>query len=101
MAARSPPEARGTATSGAIEHPFYSGHLPEEPSVSHDRRQLGLVVLCAAMFISAVDSTIVNVALPDISRRLDAGVVELQWVIDGFLVCLAGMLLVGSGLADR
>jgi DHA2 family multidrug resistance protein-like MFS transporter len=53
------------------------------------------------MFISAVDMTIVNVALPDISEDLNAGIGELQWVIDGFLVALAGLLLVGSGLADR
>ena len=53
------------------------------------------------MFISAVDMTIVNVALPDISEDLNAGVGELQWVLDGFLVSLAGLLLVGSGLADR
>jgi len=53
------------------------------------------------MFISAVDSTIVNVALPGISRDLNARLGQLQWVIDGFLVCLGGMLLVGSGLADR
>jgi EmrB/QacA subfamily drug resistance transporter len=58
-------------------------------------------VLCGAMFISAVDMTIVNVALPDISEDLNAGVGELQWVLDGFLVALAGLLLVGSGLADR
>jgi DHA2 family multidrug resistance protein-like MFS transporter len=53
------------------------------------------------MFISAVDMTIVNVALPDISESLNAGVGELQWVLDGFLVALAGLLLVGSGMADR
>lgn len=53
------------------------------------------------MFISAVDMTVVNVALPDMSRDLGAGVGELQWVVDGFLVALAGLLLVGSGLADR
>lgn len=76
-------------------------HLAHEPAPSRDRRQLGLVVLCAAMFISAVDSTIVNVALPAIARDLDARFGALQWVIDGFLVCLAGMLLVGSGLADH
>ncbi|MBV9165422.1 MAG: MFS transporter [Solirubrobacterales bacterium] len=77
------------------------GQLADEPAPGRDRRQLGLVVLCAAMFISAVDSTIVNVALPAISRDLVASVGALQWVVDGFLVCLAGMLLVGSGLADR
>ncbi len=53
------------------------------------------------MFISAMDTTIVNVALPDISNDLDAGIGELQWVLDAFLVSLAGLLLVGSGLADR
>jgi MFS transporter, DHA2 family, multidrug resistance protein len=53
------------------------------------------------MFISAVDQTIVDVALPDISKDLHAGVSELQWVMDGFLIALAGFLLVGSGLADR
>ena len=53
------------------------------------------------MFISAVDMTIVNVALPEISQDLNAGVGELQWVLAAFLVALAGLLLVGSGLADR
>jgi EmrB/QacA subfamily drug resistance transporter len=58
-------------------------------------------VICIAMFISAMDMTIVNVALPDMADDLDAGVGELQWVLDAFLVTLAGLLLVGSGLADR
>jgi MFS transporter, DHA2 family, multidrug resistance protein len=54
-----------------------------------------------AIFISAMDMTIVNVALPDMSNDLDAGIGELQWVLDAYLVSLAGLLLVGSGLADR
>jgi EmrB/QacA subfamily drug resistance transporter len=53
------------------------------------------------MFISAMDMTIVNVALPAMSNDLDAGIDELQWVLDAFLVSLAGLLLVGNGLADR
>jgi MFS family permease len=75
--------------------------MPFEGDRPHERRQQGLLVVCAAMFISAVDMTIVNVALPDIAEELDAGVGELQWVIDAFLVALAGLLLMGSGLADR
>jgi EmrB/QacA subfamily drug resistance transporter len=66
-----------------------------------DKRWWGLGVICTAMFISAMDMTIVNVALPDMSNDLDAGIGELQWVLDAFLVSLAGLLLVGSGLADR
>jgi EmrB/QacA subfamily drug resistance transporter len=84
-----------------IEFPHFLHHLPFEGAVPHERRQQGLLVVCAAMFISAVDMTIVNVALPDIAEALNAGVGELQWVLDGFLVALAGLLLVGSGLADR
>jgi DHA2 family multidrug resistance protein-like MFS transporter len=53
------------------------------------------------MFISAMDMTIVNVALPDMSNDLDAGIGDLQWVLDAFLVSLAGLLLAGGGLADR
>ena len=34
------------------------------------------------------DTTIVDVAIPDISHDLDAGVSELQWVMDGFLIAL-------------
>jgi EmrB/QacA subfamily drug resistance transporter len=83
-----------------VEFPHFVRHLPFEPPV-HERRREGLVVVCAAMFISAVDMTIVNVALPDISENLNAGIGELQWVLAGFLVALAGLLLVGSGLADR
>jgi EmrB/QacA subfamily drug resistance transporter len=75
------------------------------PPASHeaalDKRWWGLGVICVAMFISAMDMTIVNVALPDMSSDLDAGIGELQWVLDAFLVSLAGLLLVGSGLADR
>jgi EmrB/QacA subfamily drug resistance transporter len=66
-----------------------------------DKRWLGLGVICVAMFVSAMDMTIVNVALPDMSKDLDAGIGELQWVLDAFLVSLAGLLLAGSGLADR
>jgi DHA2 family multidrug resistance protein-like MFS transporter len=84
-----------------VEFPHHLLHTPAEGDRPAARRQHGLVVVCAAMFISAVDMTIVNVALPDIAGDLDAGVGELQWVIDAFLVALAGLLLVGSGLADR
>jgi MFS transporter, DHA2 family, multidrug resistance protein len=83
-----------------IELPHFLEHLPVE-AAPHERRQQGLLVICGAIFISAVDMTIVNVALPAISEELNAGVGELQWVLDAFLVALAGLLLVGSGLADR
>ena len=87
----------------AIEVPHFI-HFAPAPAAHEtigDKRWLGLGVICCAMFISAIDMTIVNVALPEMSRELDAGIGELQWVLDAFLVSLAGLLLVGSGLADR
>jgi DHA2 family multidrug resistance protein-like MFS transporter len=71
------------------------------PAAAEDRRWWALAIICVAMFVSAMDMTIVNVALPEMSDDLNAGIGELQWVIDAFLVSLAGLLLVGSGLADR
>src|SRR4051812_41304020 len=75
--------------------------MPAASAPLDERRWYGLGVICVAMFISAMDMTIVNVALPDMSQDLNAGIGELQWVLDAFLVTLAGLLLVGSGLADH
>ncbi|GEE04171.1 MFS transporter [Gordonia spumicola] len=48
-----------------------------------------------------VDNTIVNVALPTISRELDAGISGLQWVVDAYTLVFAGLLLTGGYLGDR
>ena len=48
-----------------------------------------------------VDGTVVNTALPAISRDLGATTAELQWVADGYILILAGLLLVGGTIGDR
>ena len=48
-----------------------------------------------------LDVTIVNVALPDIERSLDASLADLQWVIDAYALTLAALLLTAGSLADR
>ena len=48
-----------------------------------------------------LDITIVNVALPDIQRDLDASLSDLQWVIDAYALTLAALLLTAGSLADR
>ncbi|MDT7617831.1 MAG: hypothetical protein QOF00_5278 [Pseudonocardiales bacterium] len=50
--------------------------------------------------IAFLDSTVVNVALPAISRDLDAGLRGLQWVVDAYLVTLSALLLLGGSLGD-
>ena len=84
-----------------VPHFIHFASAPPAREAVEDKRWWGLGVICVAMFISAMDMTIVNVALPDMSNDLDAGIGELQWVLDAFLVSLAGLVLVGTGLADR
>ncbi|HEX6311967.1 MAG TPA: DHA2 family efflux MFS transporter permease subunit [Acidimicrobiia bacterium] len=73
----------------------------DEPVVAVRHRSLALVVVCFAIFISTVDATVVNVALPDISADLGATTAELQWVMDSYTIALAGLVLLGGGLADH
>ena len=51
--------------------------------------------------MAMLDGTIVNVALPRIGRELHASVAGLQWIIDGYLLSLAGLVLVAGSLGDR
>lgn len=48
-----------------------------------------------------LDGSIVTLALPEIDRDLDAGVGGLQWVVNGYTLALAALILVGGSLGDR
>ncbi len=71
------------------------------PTFPRERRWLVLFVLCIAVFLVVVDNTIVNVALPTLSRDLHASNSSLQWIVDGYSLPFAGLLLAGGGLSDR
>ncbi len=71
------------------------------PTFSRERRWAVLFVLCIAVFLVVVDNTIVNVALPTLSRDLHASNSSLQWIVDGYSLPFAGLLLAGGGLSDR
>jgi EmrB/QacA subfamily drug resistance transporter len=66
-----------------------------------DRKWLPLVAVAAGIFMLLLDVTIVNVALPDIERALDASLSDLQWVIDAYALTLAALQLTAGSLADR
>jgi MFS family permease len=65
-----------------------------------ERKWWTLVVVCIAIFMLLLDITIVNVALPPISRSLNAGFTDLQWVIDAYALALATCVLNAGSLAD-
>jgi EmrB/QacA subfamily drug resistance transporter len=51
--------------------------------------------------VAFLDGTVVNVALPAISRDLDTGLQGQQWVLDGYLLTLGALLLIGGVAGDR
>src|SRR5262249_496849 len=65
-------------------------------------RKLGVLaaVYTAALAIN-LDTTIVNVALPDIARELDANTRDLQWGVDGYNRAFASVVLAAGSLSDR
>jgi EmrB/QacA subfamily drug resistance transporter len=79
-------------------HRHHADAAVEAPA---DRRRIALVILCFCALTTAVDMTITNVALPSIGQDLDAPTSELQWVVDAYNIVLAGLLVLGGGLADR
>jgi len=64
----------------------------------------GRAVVLAAVLgsgITTLDAFVVNVALRTIGGDLDASLVELQWVTNGYLLSLASLILIGGSLGDR
>ena len=65
------------------------------------RRWLVLAVMSLATLMIFLDNTVVNTALPSIARDLNASMSTLQWVVDGYTLILAGLLLLGGTIGDR
>ena len=60
-----------------------------------------LAVAVLGSGIAFLDGTVVNVALPEIGRDLDASTSALQWILNGYLLTLASLILLGGSLGDR
>ena len=60
-----------------------------------------LLTVCAAVLAINLDTTIVNVALPSIATELDAGTRDLQWIVDGYNLAFAALVLAAGSLSDR
>lgn len=59
-----------------------------------------LLVLCAAMFLDALDVSMVGVALPSIGADLGLSTSTLQWIVSGYILGYGGLLLLGGRTAD-
>jgi len=64
-------------------------------------RRLALVAVCAVLFLTFLDMTIVSVALASVQSTLHAGVTQLQWVVNGYALTFASLMLLAGSLSDR
>ncbi|MGC8510536.1 MAG: MFS transporter, partial [Acidimicrobiales bacterium] len=70
--------------------------VPDPP-----RRVAILAVLCLSVLIINLDGTVLNVALPRIVATLHVDAAQLQWIVDAYVVVLAGLLLIAGSLGDH
>ena len=76
------------------------------PDLVYRRRWLTLLVLCISLIVITLDNTILNVAIPTLAHPksqggLGATASQLQWVVDGYTLVFAGLLLTAGSLGDR
>src|SRR5436190_4472809 len=64
-------------------------------------KRVVLLALCLAALIINIDVTIVNVTLPSLVRELGATTTQLQWVVDGYTLVFAALILAAGSLSDR
>jgi EmrB/QacA subfamily drug resistance transporter len=64
------------------------------------QQRLVLVVSILATFVAFLDGSVVNVALPAISRELGGGLGTQQWVVDAYLITLGSLMLVAGSFSD-
>jgi EmrB/QacA subfamily drug resistance transporter len=74
--------------------------LTSSPGITSRRRWIALIVVCLAMLMNALDSSIVNVALPSIQRDLHFSQANLTWVVDAYLIAFGSFLLLAGRLGD-
>ena len=60
-----------------------------------------LLAVCAGYFMVILDVTVINVAAPVVGRELSASLTGNQWIIDGYTLVFAGLLLTAGALGDR
>lgn len=63
-------------------------------------QRLVLTVAVLASFIAFLDGTVINVALPAITRELGGGISTQQWVVDAYLITLGAIILLAGSLSD-
>ena len=67
----------------------------------YEKRWWALVFIGVSLLVISLDNTILNVAIPSISRQLGASASDLQWIIDAYILVFAALLLTMGSIGDR
>lgn len=70
-------------------------------TAGHQNRWRSLVFLCLSLLVISLDNTVVNVALPSISKQLGGSDTDLQWIVAAYILVFAALLLTMGALGDR
>ncbi len=70
-------------------------------TIFYKRRWVALVFLAFSLLVIALDNTVLNLALPSISRDLGATLNGLQWIVDAYTLVFAALLLTMGSIGDR
>lgn len=72
-----------------------------EVSKTHENRWIILGIMSLSLVIVMLNNVTLNVALPEMSKDLQANNSDLQWIVDSYALIFGGMLLVMGALGDR
>src|SRR5689334_23548370 len=64
-------------------------------------RWTAMIFIGISLMVITIDNTILNVALPSISRSLSASASDLQWIVDSYVLVFASLLLTMGALGDK
>src|SRR5687768_443696 len=65
-------------------------------------RALSLLVACGGAYLAFLDTTIVNTSFPDVALSFpDADRSDLSWILDGYFIVIAALLVPAGAIADR
>lgn len=84
-----------------MPHTSVTAPVADPPAVQDTAARVVLILSSLGFFLITLDILIVNVALPSIDRELGGGTTAQQWVIDGYTLMFAALLLSAGNLADR
>src|SRR5215472_11331594 len=72
----------------------------KSPAATYPHRWLAAVVMIGAVLMDLIDITVVNVALPTIRRDLGASGTQLEWVVSGYMLAFAAVLIIAGSFGD-